>query len=98
MSKVFKALSHPTRRAILRLLRDREMSAGDIADRFDSSKPTMTGHFNALRDAGLVEVQRRGTTLIYRLNASVLEEALLESMDAFGFATGRRSLAEEPQT
>lgn len=84
MSEVLKALSHPTRRAILRLLRDGEMSAGDLAARFDVAKPTMTGHFNALRDAGLVDVQRRGTTLIYRLNASVLEEALLELMDGLG--------------
>ena len=84
MSEVLKALSHPTRRAILRLLRDGEMSAGDLASRFDVAKPTMTGHFNALRDAGLVDVQRQGTTLIYRLNASVLEEALLELMDGLG--------------
>lgn len=84
MSEVLKALSHPTRRAILRLLRDGEMSAGDLAARFDVAKPTMTGHFNALRDAGLVDVQRQGTTLIYRLNASVLEEALLELMDGLG--------------
>lgn len=98
MSKVFKALAHPTRRAILRMLRDREMSAGEIADRFDLSKPTLTGHFNTLRDADLVEVQRQGTTLIYRLNASVLEEALLESMDAFGFATGRNAPTGETQT
>lgn len=89
MSEVYKALAHPTRRAILKLLRDGEMSAGDLASRFDASKPTMTGHFNTLREAGLVDVQRQGTTLIYRLNASVLEEALMELMDGFGFLAGR---------
>ena len=88
MSDVLKALSHPTRRAILRLLRDGELSAGDLASRFDVAKPTMTGHFNALRDAGLVDVQRQGTTLIYRLNASVLEEALLQLMDGLGVKPG----------
>ena len=88
MSDVLKALSHPTRRAILRLLRDGELSARDLASRFDVAKPTMTGHFNALRDAGLVDVQRQGTTLIYRLNASVLEEALLQLMDGLGVKPG----------
>jgi DNA-binding transcriptional ArsR family regulator len=86
MSEILKALGHPTRRAILKLLRGGELSAGDLAARFDVAKPTMTGHFNILREAGLVDVQRQGTTLIYRLNASVLEEALLELMDGFGFA------------
>jgi DNA-binding transcriptional ArsR family regulator len=96
MSEVFKALAHPTRRAILRLLREREMSAGDIAAHFDLTKPTLSGHFNELRDAGLVEVQRQGTSLIYRLNASVLEEALLELMDGFGLAGRAPAPAKEP--
>ena len=85
MSEVMKALAHPTRRSILQMLKKGEMSAGEIADRFDLSKPTLSGHFNVLREAGLVDVQRRGTTLIYRLNASVLEEALLALMEGFGF-------------
>lgn len=89
MADLVKALSHPTRRAILRLLRGGELSAGDLAARFDVAKPTMTGHFNILREAGLVDVQRQGTTLIYRLNASVLEEALMELMDGFGFAVAK---------
>ena len=96
MSEVLKALAHPTRRAILRLLREREMSAGEIAGHFDLSKPTLSGHFNELRDAGLVDVQRQGTSLIYRLNASVLEEALLELMDGFGLAGRPASVAKEP--
>ena len=91
MSEVYKALAHPTRRAILRMLREREMSAGEIAGQFDLSKPTLTGHFNTLRDADLVEVQRRGTTLIYRLNASVLEGALLDLLEGFGFLADRPS-------
>jgi len=84
MSEVYKALAHPTRRAVLRLLRDGEMSAGDLAAHFDIAKPTLTGHFNTLREAGLVDVQRQGTSQIYRLNASVLEEALLALMDGLG--------------
>ena len=89
MSEVLKALAHPTRREILQMLKAREMSAGEIAERFDLTKPTLSGHFNVLREAGLVEQQRKGTTLISRLNASVLEEALLALMDGFGF--GRAS-------
>jgi DNA-binding transcriptional ArsR family regulator len=88
MSEVLKALAHPTRREILQMLKAREMSAGEIAERFDLTKPTLSGHFNVLREAGLVEQQRKGTTLIYRLNATVLEEALLALMDGFGFGRG----------
>ena len=95
MSEVLKALAHPTRRDILQMLKQREMSAGEIAARFELSKPTLSGHFNVLREAGLVDVQRRGTTLIYRLNASVLEEALLALMDGFGF--GRSESQQEKE-
>ena len=76
MDKVFKALSDPTRRRILQLLREREMTAGEIADCFELSKPTMSGHFGVLRAADLVATERAGTSITYRLNVSVLEEAL----------------------
>jgi len=54
MSEVYKALADPTRRRILSMLREREMSAGEIADHFDLAKPTLSGHFAVLREAGLV--------------------------------------------
>lgn len=95
MSEVMRALAHPTRRSILQMLKTREMTAGEIAARFDLAKPTLSGHFNVLREAGLVDVQRRGTTLIYRLNASVLEEAVLALMEGFGF--GRAGAQEEEE-
>ena len=76
MSQVLKALGDPTRRRILQLLREREMSAGELAGHFPLSKPTLSGHFAVLKAADLVEVQREGTSLIYRLNTSVLEDAL----------------------
>jgi ArsR family transcriptional regulator len=76
LNAVFEALAHPARRKILRLLRAGPMSAGDIAARFSLSKPTISAHFNKLKEAELVAVERQGTSLIYRLNASVLEEAL----------------------
>ena len=89
MSEVYKALADPTRRRILELLREREMSAGELAEHFTLSKPTLSGHFAVLKEADLVEVQRRGTTLIYRLNVSVLEEALLALMDGLRIGAAR---------
>lgn len=83
MSEVYKALADPTRRRILQLLREKEMSAGEIAGHFDLAKPTLSGHFAVLREAGLVATEKTGTTITYRLNVSVLEEALLALMDGF---------------
>lgn len=84
MDKVFKALSDPTRRRILQLLREREMTAGELAECFDLAKPTLSGHFSVLREADLVASDRSGTTITYRLNVSVLEEALLGFADLVG--------------
>jgi DNA-binding transcriptional ArsR family regulator len=83
VSEVYKALADPTRRRILALLRDREMSAGELAEHFDLAKPTLSGHFAVLREAKLVTPEKTGTTIIYRLNVSVLEEALMALMDTF---------------
>jgi ArsR family transcriptional regulator, arsenate/arsenite/antimonite-responsive transcriptional repressor len=88
MGDVFSALAHPVRREILRLLRGRAMSAGELADRFDLAKPTMSGHFTVLKHAGLVAVSRKGTTLVYRLNVSVVEEALAALLEIAG--TGKK--------
>ncbi len=76
INAVFEALSHPVRRKILALLKTGPMSAGDLSQHFDIAKPTLSVHFAKLRDAGLVGVERRGTSLIYHLNMSILEEAL----------------------
>jgi ArsR family transcriptional regulator len=76
INAVFEALSHPVRRQILALLKHGPMSAGDLASHFDLSKPTLSVHFAKLREAGLVTVERRGTSLIYHLNMSILEGAL----------------------
>ncbi|MFN4008457.1 MAG: metalloregulator ArsR/SmtB family transcription factor [Pannonibacter sp.] len=73
---VFEALAHPVRRQILARLRSGPLSAGDLADGFDLSKPSMSVHFKKLREADLVSVERQGTSLIYQLNMSLLEEAL----------------------
>jgi DNA-binding transcriptional ArsR family regulator len=76
MSHVFKALSDPTRRRILTLLRERPLNAGEIAEHFSVSKPTISAHLRALRDAELVVDERRGKFIIYHLQMSILEEAL----------------------
>jgi ArsR family transcriptional regulator, arsenate/arsenite/antimonite-responsive transcriptional repressor len=76
LNAVFEALSHPVRRDILRLLKSGPMKAGDLAGHFDLSKPTLSVHFAKLKEANLVAVERQGTSLIYHLNMSILEEAL----------------------
>ncbi len=81
MNDVYKALAHPVRRKILALLRERAHTAGELADAFDLAKPTLSGHFAVLREAGLVDSDRDGTTIIYRLNLSVAEEALSGLME-----------------
>ncbi|CAN7697434.1 autorepressor SdpR family transcription factor [Aminobacter sp. LjRoot7] len=76
INAIFEALSHPVRRRILALLKNGPLSAGDLAGHFDLTKPTLSVHFNKLKEAELVAVERRGTSLIYHLNTSILEEAL----------------------
>lgn len=80
MTTVFEALSHPIRREVLELLKGGGMSAGDLADRFDVSKPTMSGHFAKLKSAGLILGENRAGSIIYTLNMSTLEEALMGFM------------------
>lgn len=77
MNRVFKALSDPTRRRVLQLLRERPMSAGELSEHFPVSKPTMSAHFSVLQEAGLIEAEKSGRMILYRLKMSVLEDALL---------------------
>lgn len=83
MSQVFKALSDPTRRRVLQLLRKGPLSAGEISDQFNVSKPTMSAHFAVLREADLVHTEKVGKSVLYHLKLSVLEEALLGFIDSF---------------
>ena len=82
MSGVFKAISDPTRRTILQLLKVKPMTAGELAGHFDVSKPTLSAHFAVLREAGLIGSEKVGKHVTYWLNASVLEETLLAFADA----------------
>ncbi len=85
MNAVFKALSDPTRRRVLELLRKGPLAAGELSDQFAVSKPTMSAHFAVLREANLVDAKKNGRVVMYRLKMSVLEDALLSFAQAFGF-------------
>lgn len=77
MNLVFKALNDPIRRKILELLKKKgEMSAGEIADQFDISKPSISHHLDLLKQAGLVEVMRDGQYLYYSLNTTIIDELM----------------------
>lgn len=80
---VYKALADPTRRRVLQLLREQDMSAGELAEQFESSWPTLSRHFAILREADLIQSEKQGASIIYSLNVSVLEEALLGMMAMF---------------
>ncbi|RZJ03195.1 MAG: ArsR family transcriptional regulator [Brevundimonas sp.] len=97
MSNVFKALADPTRRKVLELLRRRPMTAGELGAHFSVSAPTMSAHFNVLKEADLVAADKQGTTVTYRLKLSVLEDALLGFASVFGIGAPASS-ETEPST
>jgi len=80
-NKAFKALSDPTRREILALLRGREMTAGDLAERFDMAKPSMSHHFAVLKEAELITSRRDGQQIWYGLNTTVVQDLIAWAMD-----------------
>src|SRR3954453_12151327 len=85
---VFKALADPTRRRVLQLLRERPMTAGELSEQFAVSKPTMSAHFAVLQQADLIEAEKNGRTIVYRLKMSVLEDALLSFAHSLGWELG----------
>ena len=97
MNRVFKALADPTRRRVLQLLRERPMSAGELADQFPVSKPTMSAHFAVLQEADLIEAEKSGRTIVYRLKMSVLEEALMGFAQTVGWDVKPRTAKRAPE-
>ena len=81
--EVFKALADATRREILRLLARGEKTAGQIAERFDMTKPSVSHHFEVLRKADLVRTRRDGQHIWYSLNTTVVEDLMTWLWDAF---------------
>lgn len=80
-SSPFAALADPTRRAVLKMLRGGSKTAGEIAEAFHLTKPTLSHHFRVLRSAGLVRAERRGTTIVYTLQSNVLEDVASELLE-----------------
>lgn len=77
----YAAIADPTRRKILRLLRAGSLTAGEIAERFQLTKPTLSHHFRVLRAAGLIRAERRGTSIVYTLQSNVLEDLAAELLE-----------------
>lgn len=84
IDRTFRALADPTRREILRLLRDRDLPAGELASRFDMAFASVSHHLQVLRDAGLVQARRDGQFIIYSLNTTVFQDALQHLLDIGG--------------
>ena len=76
LNTIFKALNDPTRREILELLKEKDLTAGEIADRFNISKPSISHHLDLLRQAGLVVSVKEGQFIFYSLNTTVMDEML----------------------
>lgn len=74
-SAVFKALAHPARREVMALLHGGARTSGELAEFFDMAWPTVSRHLAVLREANLITAEKVGTSIIYRANDSVLEEA-----------------------
>jgi DNA-binding transcriptional ArsR family regulator len=98
MSLVFDALSHPIRREVLELLKRGGMTAGELADRFPVSKPTMSGHFAKLKAAGLIRGENHGGHIVYTLNMSTLQEAVMGFMGRMGVSAADTASAAEGET
>lgn len=76
MNILFRALNDPTRRQILEILREGDLTAGEIADRFEMTKPSISHHLDLLKQADLVSADKRGQFIYYTLNTTVLDELL----------------------
>jgi ArsR family transcriptional regulator len=76
MNLVYKALADPTRRDILNLLKNKDLTAGEIADHFRISKPSISHHLNLLKQADLVHAEKEGQYIYYSINTTVLQDVL----------------------
>jgi len=94
LNQLFKALADPTRRRILQLLRRSDLKAGEIADQFSVSRPSISHHLNLLKQAGLVQDERRGQYIVYSLNTTVFQELLTWAAE-FLSTEGKRENEQE---
>ena len=84
MNDAFKALSDPSRRRMLQLLADRDMTAGEIAACFEMTKPSVSHHLGILKNAGLVDDERRGQNIVYSLNTTIFQQLMSWFFDISG--------------
>lgn len=89
MDRTIRALSDPTRREILEILRGGERTAGEIAERFDITAPSVSHHLSVLKEARLVRTRREGRNVLYALNATVVQEFLEELLRFFDVGGAR---------
>lgn len=83
-NNAFKALADPTRRKILELLAKKDMNAGDIAEYFNISKPSISHHLNILKNADLIFDERQGQNIVYSLNTSIFQDIVKWFFDVTG--------------
>ncbi len=83
LTKSLAALADPTRRRILQLLNGGDLNASEIGAHFAISAPSISHHLKVLRDAELVQSERRGQTIVYSLNATVIQEVMQALLDLF---------------
>lgn len=89
INDTFKALADPTRREILRLLKDGDKSAGELGEAFDLAPSTLSGHFNVLKSAGLIVSERNRNSIVYSINTSAFHDAAGAVIELFsGGASG----------
>ena len=93
MGDAFKAIADPTRRTILKLLDEKDLTAGEIADNFNMAKPSVTHHLNILKNANLISSEREGQNIVYSLNTTIFEDILSWFYD-FSFTKKKDRLEE----
>jgi len=96
-NRAFKAIADPTRREILKLLRKREMTAGELAKHFDMTKPSMSHHFAVLKDADLITSRRDGQQIWYQMNTTVVQDLMAWAMDLIRGNRNERTKEREVQ-
>lgn len=94
-NNAFKALAHPDRRHIMSLLRAGPKSSGDLAAAIDAAWPTVTRHLNVLKEADLITAEKKGTSVIYRANTSVLEDVIGSLMGLMSGDGARKKARKE---
>lgn len=97
LSSAFKALADPTRRQILNMLQDGDLAAGDIAEHFNMTKPSISHHLNILKQADLIQDMRKGQHIVYSLNTTVFQE-LIGWFYEFIDSTGLKGSGNGPET